>query len=63
MDLQIQDLKNSRMEEVILKNYKLLQFVEKEMNQLKEENAKLKEEINHLKEEINHLKEENKVSS
>jgi len=50
------DLRNSIMEEVILKNYKLLQFVEKEMNQLKEENAKLKEEINHLKEE-------NKVSS
>ena len=56
MDLQIQELRNSIMEEVILKNYKLLQFVEKEMNQLKEENAKLKEEINHLKEE-------NKVSS
>ena len=44
MDLQIQELRNSIMEEVILKNYKLLQFVENEMKQLKEENAHLKEE-------------------
>jgi hypothetical protein len=43
------------MEEVILKNYKLLQFVEKEMNQLKDE-------IKLLKEENAHLKEENKLT-
>ena len=49
------DLRNSIMEEVILKNYKLLQFVENEMN-------KLKEEMNHLKEENAHLKEENKLT-
>jgi hypothetical protein len=52
MDLQIQELKNSIMEEVILKNYKLLQFVEKEMNQMKDEIKLLKEENAHLKEEI-----------
>ena len=62
MDLQIQDLKNSIMEEVILKNYKLLQFVEKEMTQLKEDNAKLKDEMNQLKEENKLLKEENKIN-
>jgi hypothetical protein len=49
------DLRNSIMEEVILKNYKLLQFVEKEMNQLKDE-------IKLLKEENAHLKEENKIN-
>jgi hypothetical protein len=38
-----------------LKNYKLLQFVEKEMNQLKDE-------INLLKEENANLKEENKMN-
>jgi hypothetical protein len=55
MDLQIQELKNSIMEEVILKNYKLLQFVENEMN-------KLKDEMNLLKKENAHLKEENKMN-
>ena len=55
MDLHSNELRNSIMEEVILKNYKLLQFVENEMNKLKEENA-------HLKEEIAHLKEENKIN-
>ncbi len=55
MDLQIQELRNSIMEEVILKNYKLLQFVENEMKQLKEENA-------HLRKEITKLKEENKIN-
>jgi len=51
MELQIQELKNSIMEEVILKNYKLLQFVEKEMNQLKDELTQIKQENAHLKEE------------
>ena len=37
MDLQIQELKNSITEEVTLKNYKLVQFVEKETNQMKDE--------------------------
>jgi hypothetical protein len=55
MDLQSNDLRNSIMEEVILKNYKLLQFVEKEMNQMKDE-------IKLLKEENAHLKEKNKLS-
>ncbi len=55
MDLQNQELRNSIMEEVILKNYKLLQFVENEMKQLKGENA-------HLKEEIANLKKENKIN-
>jgi hypothetical protein len=55
MDLQIQELRNSIMEEVILKNYKLLQYVENEMKQLKEENA-------HLRKEITKLKEENKIN-
>ncbi len=63
------DLRNSIMEEVILKNYKLLQFVEKEMNQvkdeiklLKEENAYLREEINFLKDDNTNFKEENKIN-
>ena len=59
MDLQIQELRNSIMEEVILKNYKLIQYVEKEMNQLKDDNTKLKEENAHLKEEIILVKEDN----
>jgi hypothetical protein len=54
MDLQIQELKNSIMEEIILKNYKLSQFVEKEMSQMKDE-------INLLKDEIKLLKNENSV--
>ena len=45
------DLRNSIMEEVILKNYKLLQFVENEMKQLKDKIAILNEENAHLKEE------------
>jgi hypothetical protein len=53
MDLQIQELRNSIMEEVILKNYKLLQFVEKEMNQLKDEIKLLKEENTQLREKTN----------
>ena len=53
------DLRNSIMEEVILKNYKLLQFVEKEMNQMKDEIKLLKEENAHLKEEIILVKEDN----
>ncbi len=53
MDLQNQELRNSIMEEVILKNYKLLQFVEKEMNQLKDEIKLLKEENAQLKEKTN----------
>jgi hypothetical protein len=55
MDLQSTELRNSIMEEVILKNYKLLQFVENEMKQLKEE-------IKLLKEENKLLKEENKIN-
>ena len=62
MDLQSNELRNSIMEEVILKNYKLLQFVENEMNKLKEEMNHLKEENAHLKEENTHLKEENKLT-
>jgi hypothetical protein len=69
MELQIQELRNSIMEEVILKNYKLLQFVENEMKQLKEENAHLRKEIKLLKDdntnfkdEIKLLKEENKIN-
>jgi hypothetical protein len=58
MDLQIQEIRNSIMEEVILKNYKLLQYVEKEMNQLKEDNTKLKEEIQLLKDDNTLLKKE-----
>ena len=53
------DLRNSIMEEVILKNYKLLQYVENEMKQLKYDNTKLKEENAHLREEINLLKDDN----
>jgi|688.fasta_scaffold657950_2 hypothetical protein len=49
------DLRNSIMEEVILKNYKLLQYVENEMKQLKDE-------IKLLKEENSYLKEENKIN-
>ena len=63
------DLRNSIMEEVILKNYKLLQFVEKEMNQIKdeiklvkEENAQLKEEMNQIKDDNIKLIEENKIN-
>ena len=55
------DLRNSIMEEVIVKNYKLLQYVEKEMNQLKDDNIKLKEEIKLLKEQNKLPKEENKL--
>jgi hypothetical protein len=53
------DLRNSIMEEVILKNYKLLQFVENEMKQLKDEIKLLKEENSYLKEEIILVKEDN----
>jgi hypothetical protein len=49
MDLSIQELKNSIIEEVTLKNYKLLQYVEKEMNQMKEEIKLLKDENKLLK--------------
>ena len=56
------DLRNSIMEEVILKNYKLLQYVENEMNQLKDEINLVKEENAHLKEEIANLKKENKIN-
>lgn len=59
MDLQIQELKNSIMEEVILKNYKLLQFVENEIKLLKDDNVKLKKENAHLREEIKLLKDDN----
>jgi hypothetical protein len=45
------DLRNSIMEEVILKNYKLLQFVENEMKQLNDKIAILNEENANLKEE------------
>ena len=54
------NLRNSIMEEVILKNYKLLQYVEKEMNQLKDEIKLLKEENASLKKEIEFFKETNK---
>jgi hypothetical protein len=62
MDLQNQELKNSIMEEVILKNHKLLQFVEKEMNQIKDEIKLLKDKIESLKNENTVLKiNENKL--
>jgi hypothetical protein len=53
------DLQSTIMEEVILKNYKLLQYVENEMNQLKDEMNLLKKENAHLKKEINLLKDDN----
>ncbi len=73
MDSTSNEIRNSIMEEVILKNYKLLQFVENEINQLKNEikllkddnnkfkndNDKLKDDNNKLKEENTCLKEEN----
>jgi hypothetical protein len=62
MDLQIQELRNSIMEEVILKNHKLLQFVENEMKQLKDEIKLLKDKIELLKNENTELKiNENKL--
>jgi hypothetical protein len=61
MDLQIQELKNSIMEEVILKNYKLLQFVENEIKLLKDDNVKIKDDNIKLKEENTILKEEIKL--
>ncbi len=59
MDLQIQELRNSIMEEVILKNYKLLQFVENEIKLLKDDNIILKKENAHLREKIKLLKDDN----
>jgi hypothetical protein len=53
------DLRNSIMEEVILKNYKLLQYVENEMNQIKNEIKLVKEENAHLKKEMNQIKDDN----
>lgn len=62
MDLQNQELRNSIMEEVILKNHKILQFVEKEMNQMKDEIKLLKDKIESLKNENSVLKiNENKL--
>jgi hypothetical protein len=62
MDLQIQELRNNIIEEVILKNHKLLQFVEKEMNQMKDEIKLLKDKIESLKNENTVLKiNENKL--
>ncbi len=60
MDLQSNELRNSIMEEVILKNYKLLQFVENEMKQLNDKIAILNEENASLKKEIDFFKETNK---
>jgi hypothetical protein len=66
MDSTLNEIRNSIMEEVILKNYKLLQFVENEINQLKNEikllkddNDKLKDDNDKLKDDNNKLKEEN----
>ena len=53
------DLQSTIMEEVILKNYKLLQYVENEMNQLKDEMNLLKKENAHLKKEMNQIKDDN----
>ena len=53
------DLQSTIMEEVILKNYKLLQYVENEMNQLKDEMNLLKKENAHFKKEMNQIKDDN----
>ena len=56
------DLQSTIMEEVILKNYKLLQYVENEMNQLKDEMNLLKKEMNQIKDDNIKLIEENKMN-